>query len=185
MNPATFVWIIYGLWVLLVLYLTISAIGAKRDTQGHLLQSFGILFAMIAAFALPHLEIFRFVNFAPVSPSLSTIGVIITVVGMMLFVWARQTLGGNWSQTVSAKEGPELVTSGPYRHVRHPMYSSGLIACIGSAMAAGGAFVFLFVFLTPLFLWRVGAEDRLMSQQFPNEYPAYKERTKALIPFVW
>lgn len=177
--------LIYALWLLLVLYLTISAIGAKRDTQGHLLQSFGILFALIAAFALPHLEIFRFVNFAPVSPALGRVGVILTAAGMAIFVWARQTLGRNWSQTVSAKEGHELITSGPYRYVRHPMYSSGLIACIGSAIVVGGAFVFLFVFLTPLFVWRVGAEDRLMAQQFPNEYPAYKRRTKALIPFVW
>src|SRR5262249_23537217 len=128
MNRVTCIWIIYGLWVLLALYLTISAISAKRDTQRHLLQSFGILFAMIAAFALPHLEIFRFVNFAPVSPVLSSAGVIITVTGMAMFVWARQTLGRNWSQTVSAKEGHELITSGPYRYVRHPMYSSGLIA---------------------------------------------------------
>jgi protein-S-isoprenylcysteine O-methyltransferase Ste14 len=65
------------------------------------------------------------------------------------------------------------------------MYAGGLFACIGSAIVVGGPFVFLLIVLTPLFLWRVGAEDKLMEQQFPNEYPAYKKRTKALIPFVW
>jgi protein-S-isoprenylcysteine O-methyltransferase Ste14 len=65
------------------------------------------------------------------------------------------------------------------------MYTGGVIACLGSAIVAGGAFIFLLVFLTPLFLWRVGAEDKLMAQQFPNEYPEYKQRTKALIPFGW
>ena len=103
---------------------------------------------------------------------------------MAFLVWARQHLGRNWSQTVSTKEGQELVTSGPYRYVRHPMYTGGLIACIGSAIVAGGAWIFLLVILGAIFLWRVGAEDRLMAQQFPTEYPDYKKQTKALIPFV-
>jgi protein-S-isoprenylcysteine O-methyltransferase len=65
------------------------------------------------------------------------------------------------------------------------IYAGGLVACIGSAIVAGGAWVFLLVILGALFLSRVGAEDRLLAQQFPNEYPDYKKRTKALIPFVW
>ena len=65
------------------------------------------------------------------------------------------------------------------------MYTGGLVACVGSAMAAGGVFVFLLLILTPLFLWRVSAEDELMSQQFPQQFPEYKARTYALIPLVW
>ncbi len=149
------------------------------------MQSFGLLFAIIAAFLLPYLPIFHFVNFAPVNPVLSSVGLILNVAGMAFLVWARQRLGRNWSQTVSAKEEPELVTSGPYRYIRHPMYTGGFIACLGSAIVAGGAFVFLLLFLGAIFLWRVGAEDKLMEQQFPNEYPDYKKRTKAVIPFVW
>ena len=142
----------------------------------------GITFAIIAAFLLPRLRIFHFLNFAPVSPVLSIVGVVLCVAGMAFLVWARQHLGRNWSQTVSTKKGHELVTSGPYRYVRHPMYTGGLIACIGSAIAAGGAWIFLLVVLGAIFLWRVGAEDKLMEQQFPNEYPDYEKRTKALIP---
>ncbi len=149
------------------------------------MQSFGLLFAIIAAFLLPYLPIFHFVNFAPVNPVLSSVGLILNVAGMAFLVWARQRLGRNWSQTVSAKEEPELVTSGPYRYIRPPMYTGGFIACLGSAIVAGGAFVFLLLFLGAIFFWRVGAEDKLMEQQFPNEYPDYKKRTKAVIPFVW
>jgi protein-S-isoprenylcysteine O-methyltransferase Ste14 len=65
------------------------------------------------------------------------------------------------------------------------MNAAGLLACFGSAIVAGGAFVVLLVLLTPAFIWRVGAEDQLMLGQFPVEYPAYKKHTKALIPFVW
>jgi protein-S-isoprenylcysteine O-methyltransferase len=185
MNPAIFTWLIYALWLVLVVYLVVAARDAKPDTQTHLGQSLGLMFAMIAAILLPHLSIFNFINFAPVNPVLSMMGIIICVAGMAFLVSARQHLGKNWSQTVSAKEGQELVTSGPYRYVRHPMYTGGIIACIGSAIVAGGAFVFFLIILTPLFLWRVSAEDKLMEQQFPNEYAAYKKRTKALIPFVW
>lgn len=143
MNPSILIWLIYALWFGLVVYLTVSGIGAKRDTEQHLRQSLGVMFAIVAAFLLPHLPIFSFVNFAPVNPVLSSIGVILDIAGMAFLVWARQTLGKNWSQTVSAKEGQELVTSGPYRYVRHPMYAGGLVAAISSAFAAGGAFVFL------------------------------------------
>jgi protein-S-isoprenylcysteine O-methyltransferase Ste14 len=185
MNPSVFIWLIYAFWLILIVYLTVSAIGVKREPQGHLLQSFGLMFAIIAAFLLPYLPIFSSVNFAPVNPVLSSIGVILCAAGMGFLVWARQHLGKNWSQTVSAKIGHELVMSGPYRYVRHPMYAGGLLAAIGSAIVCGGAFIFLLVILGALFLWRVGAEDKLMAEQFPNEYPEYKKRTKAIIPFIW
>src|SRR5262245_25297489 len=92
MNTSVFIWIVYALWLILVAYLIVSAIGAKRDTQCHLLQSLGLTFAMIAAFVLPALPIFSFVNFAPVHPVLSSIGVIICIAGMAFFVSARQHL---------------------------------------------------------------------------------------------
>ncbi|HET9374058.1 MAG TPA: isoprenylcysteine carboxylmethyltransferase family protein [Chthoniobacterales bacterium] len=185
MRPAIFIWVIDALWFVLVVYLTVSAIGVKQETKGHLWQSFGLMFAIIAAFLLPHLPLFHFLNFAPVNPILSSAGVILCAAGMIFLLWGRQCLGRNWSQTVAVKKGHELVTSGPYRYLRHPMYAGGLLACIGSAIVAGGPWIFLLVILGALFLWRVGAEDRLMAQQFPNEYPDYKKRTKALIPFVW
>ncbi|TGP26979.1 MULTISPECIES: isoprenylcysteine carboxylmethyltransferase family protein [unclassified Mesorhizobium] len=180
-----FIWFIYAAWLLLIVYLTVQAIGVKRDTEPHLLQSFGLMFAMIAAFLLPRLPLFAFVNFAPVNPVLSSISAVLAVAGMALLVWARQTLGRNWSQTVSAKQDHELVTSGPYRLLRHPMYTGGLLACIGSAIVVGGPFVFLLVLLGAIFIWRVGAEDRLLARQFPDEFPDYARRTNALIPFVW
>jgi len=185
MNPSIFIWLIDAFWLILVAYLIVSAIGVKQDTQGHSLQSVGLLLAIIAAFLLPYLPRFHFLNFAPVTPVVSGLGVILCVAGMAFLVWARRHLGRNWSQTVSTKRGHELVTSGPYRYVRHPMYTGGLIACIGSAIVGGGAWIFLLVILGAIFLWRVGAEDKLMAQQFPNEYPAYKKRTKAVMPFVW
>lgn len=180
-----FVRLTYALWAAAVTYLTVTAFGAKRDAQPHLVQSFGLMFGMIGAFVLPRWRPLRFVNFAPVNPVLSVMGVATMLFGMGWLVWGRQTLGSNWSQTVSAKEGGELITSGPYRFVRHPMYAGGILACLASALVVGGPFVFLALILTPLFVWRVSAEDELMLRQFPGEYPSYMQRTNRLIPLVW
>jgi protein-S-isoprenylcysteine O-methyltransferase len=130
-DPHLFIWIIYALWVALVVYLTVAAIGVKRQLEEHLGQSIGLLFAIVAAFALPHLPIFSFVNFAPVNAVASTVGVILCVAGMAFLVWGRQHLGTNWSQTATP-------------------------------------------ILGDLFLWRVGAEDRLMERQFPNKSPTIR-----------
>ena len=180
-----FVWFVYVVWGLVVTYLTVAGARVKRNTQPHVGQSVGLTAALVVAFVLPHVPGLGFVNYAPVGTGLSLAGLVVFVIGIALFVIARRELGANWSQTVSAKQEPELVTSGLYRYVRHPMYAAGLLASIGSAVVVGGPFVFLVLFLTPIFLWRVGAEDRLMTEQFPRAYPAYKERTKGLIPYVW
>ena len=185
MDTTIFTWLIYVIWSIIVVYLTVSAVGVKQETQGHLLQSVGLMLAITAAFLLPSLPMFSFLNVAFINPVIDSLGVILCAAGMAFLVWARQNLDRNWSQTVSIKKGHELVTSGPYRYVGHPMYTGGFIACIGSAIVVGGPWIILLVILGPIFLWRVGAEDRLMAQQFPNEYPEYKKQTKALIPFVW
>jgi protein-S-isoprenylcysteine O-methyltransferase Ste14 len=184
MNPSIFIWLVYAIWIAILVYLTIRAIGVKRDTEGKIGARLGIMFGMIAAVGLPFLPIFHFLNFTPTAV-IGSIGLIVCVAGWIFFVWARESLGRNWSGNVSIQEGQELIAFGPYRCMRHPMYSGGLLACIGSAIVVGGMFIFLLIFLTPFFLWRTGAEDKLMAQQFPNEYPAYEKRTKALIPFVW
>jgi protein-S-isoprenylcysteine O-methyltransferase Ste14 len=184
-DPAVFSWLIYAGWALLIVYLIVAGRNAKRDEEVDLGQSFGLLYALIAAFALPYVPIFGFVNWAPVGTWLSIVGLVIFAAGIVCFVAARQELGRNWSQTVSAKHEHELVTSGPYRYVRHPMYGAGLVACVGAAIVVGGPFVFMILTLLPIFLWRVGAEDKLMTAQFPTQYPEYMQHTRALIPFVW
>jgi hypothetical protein len=99
MNPAIFIWLIYAFWFILVVYLIVSAIGAKKDTEGHSLQSFGLLFAIIASFLLPHLPIFHALNFAPVNPALSRVGVVLCLAGMAFFVWR---------DSISAETGARL-----------------------------------------------------------------------------
>jgi protein-S-isoprenylcysteine O-methyltransferase Ste14 len=185
MHPSIFIWLVYTFWLTLGAYLAVAAIGMRQDAGADIWQRIVPLLPIILAFLLPRLPILHFLNFRSIHPVQGVAGLVLCAAGMLLLVWGRQYLGRNWSQVVTVKKGHELVTSGPYRYVRHPMYAGALLACIGSAIAAGGPWILFLVVMGSLFFWRVGAEDKLMEQLFPSEYPNYKKRTKALIPFIW
>ena len=85
---------------------------------------------------------------------------------------------------MSLKEGHELVTTGPYRYVRHPIYTGMLLAILGSALATTRAWLVVFVGMVIYCVYSAWTEERLTLQQFPEQYAQYKRRTKALIPFV-
>jgi protein-S-isoprenylcysteine O-methyltransferase Ste14 len=109
---------------------------------------------------------------------------IVTALGVATALWARIVLGGNWSSSAEIKEGQELVERGPYRYVRHPIYSGLLLMVVGLAVWYGPIVVLPLVVLF-LVLWiRSRQEESLLTSYFPQAYPEYKRRTKALIPFV-
>jgi protein-S-isoprenylcysteine O-methyltransferase Ste14 len=116
------------------------------------------------------------------------IGVIadaVTVAGLLITLWARATLGSNWSGTVTFKENHELITSGPYAFVRHPIYTGLLTMLLGTVIISGHAFGFAVLALGTLMLWLKSLdEERLMTKHFPDAYPPYKKRVRAIIPFV-
>jgi len=112
------------------------------------------------------------------------VGILLCCAGVAFAFWARVHLGRNWSPVPTLKEGHELITTGPYRLVRNPIYTGLLFALLGSALAYGLLYYVILLVFTVVFVYRVFAEDRLMMQQFPNTYPAYRQKTKALIPYV-
>ena len=94
-------------------------------------------------------------------------------------------IGRNWSGTVTFKEGHELVTTGPYALVRHPIYTGLLLAFIGSAVGRGEWRGVLAVFIAFLALWRkLRLEERWMREQFGDAYDAYARRVAALVPYL-
>lgn len=114
-------------------------------------------------------------------------GVAVLVLGLWLFYRSHADLGTNWSVTLDIREGHRLVTEGVYRRIRHPMYTSILLYALGQGLVlpnwiAGPSYGAAFVVL---FALRVGAEERMMLDQFGDEYRAYMARTKRLIPGVW
>ena len=107
-------------------------------------------------------------------------------VGLFVAIWSRRVLGAEWSQDVELKRGHTLVERGPYRFMRHPIYTGHLLMGLGTAIASGllVAFVGLASFAVGFWI-KLNQEERLLLRGFPEEYPAYKARVKALIPYVF
>ena len=112
-------------------------------------------------------------------------GAAITLTGLLFSMWARHYLGTNWSATVSVKQDHELIISGPYQFVRHPIYTGLVIAFIGTAMAQGELRSLLAPLIVTAAFWRKWLhEERWMLETFGGRYLDYKARVPALIPFL-
>jgi protein-S-isoprenylcysteine O-methyltransferase Ste14 len=114
-------------------------------------------------------------------------GVMCLVIGLWLFHRSHADLGTNWSVTLEVREQHRLITQGVYRHIRHPMYLAIALYSIGQALVipnwvAGPSNLIAFAILLAL---RLRAEERMMVEEFGDEYAAYSARTKCLIPGVW
>ncbi len=118
-------------------------------------------------------------------PVLWGVGLAIWVLGLGLAVGARIYLGWNWGMPASIKEDPELVTSGPYRTIRHPIYAGILLAMIGSAIAVSVWWLIAVTLIGGYFIYSALVEERNMTRLFPRAYPEYQRSTKMLIPFVF
>jgi protein-S-isoprenylcysteine O-methyltransferase Ste14 len=119
------------------------------------------------------------------NPWLQGIGLAIFLLGLALAIWARLYLGRNWGTPMSQKDDPELVTTGPYHSIRHPIYSGLLLGMIGSAIAISPYWLVAVVLLGGYFIYSAFMEERLMTRLFPDAYPEYKRSTKMLVPFIF
>ena len=124
---------------------------------------------------------------APSSTALGALGAALALAGIAFAIWARLALGRNWSGLVmGVREGHELVQSGPYAIVRHPIYAGMLLAMLGTALTIGTLTAYLGVAAGLAgILVRVAIEERMMAAEFGTAHAAYRERTKKLVPLVW
>jgi protein-S-isoprenylcysteine O-methyltransferase Ste14 len=125
----------------------------------------------------------RFVPGTP--PGMQTAGLALTLAGCLFAAWARLVLGRNWSGRATVKAGHELITRGPYALARHPIYTGLLTALAGTVMVVGTwpAVAGLFV-IALAFVIKMRQEEKIMMETFPETYPIYRQRVKALIPGV-
>ena len=123
------------------------------------------------------------VRMYPASVAVAVVGALLTKLGVAFACWASHVLGRNWSSVVQVKKDHELIQSGPYRWVRHPIYTGLLLAFLGTAMAIGewrGAVCVVIVAVS--FWFKLKLEERWMRENFGVAYENYMQRTKALIP---
>lgn len=121
----------------------------------------------------------------PRTALLQVISAAICVLGLIFTLWARQTLAGNWSSDVTFKQDHELIRIGPYRIVRHPIYTGLLVMFLGTAMFIGQVRGGVSLLLITIGFWiKLRQEERLLLRHFPDTYPVYQREVRALVPFL-
>lgn len=115
----------------------------------------------------------------------SVVGLVLFVFGLAFALWARLHLGRNWGTPMTQKNEPELVTSGPYRLVRHPIYAGILTGGLGTAIGLSWIWLSITALAAVYFVYSAAVEERYLAERFPEEYPAYKRSSKMLVPFVF
>ena len=118
------------------------------------------------------------------NPAVQGLGIVLFVAGLGLAIWARLYIGRNWGMPMSVKADPELVTTGPYRYVRHPIYSGVILAMVGTALAVGLDWLVVALLMGVYFIYSATVEEKNLMRLFPSTYPAYKRSTKMLVPFL-
>jgi protein-S-isoprenylcysteine O-methyltransferase Ste14 len=109
------------------------------------------------------------------SPAIGAIASVVTATGLIILLWGRAALAGNWSVNVVLKENHELIERGPYRYVRHPIYTGFILMAIGGVMLWGTSTGLAALVGLPVSLWiKLSEEERLLTQHFPDAYPRYK-----------
>ena len=188
------IWIICALWLSFIVYWAAAASGAKRTVrprtwwwrEGGLRA--GILVLVLLALRVPALRHelrHSHLALAPIGPVARGLGVLLCALGLGLAVWARVHLGRNWGLPMTQKEDPELVMTGPYARIRHPIYAGLLLAMLGSAIGVGVVWLLLLILVGAYFIASARREERIMLEQFPDRYAAYRARTNMLVPFLF
>jgi len=175
-----------GCWLAWLLYWVITGFATKRTVErrgffGYRLVTIIVAVGLLAAGRLLHVS-----SHAQLWRTTLATGVAadcVVVAGFAFSVWARVTLGRNWSAEVTFKQDHELIESGPYALVRHPIYLGLFMMGLGTAMDYGRVVGFgVLVALCGGLWWKARLEERVMSSHFPDAYAAYRARVRAIIP---
>ncbi len=179
-------YVIYTVWGLFWVAWLAAALTAKRAARSRARHFLGLRIVVFVIIVLVSRSgAFKGHHSLVSNPVLQGIGMGLFLTGLGLAVWARVYLGRNWGTPMSEKVDAELVTSGPYRYIRNPIYSGLILAAIGTAVAVSWYWLVAVVFMGAYFIYSATVEEHIMERLFPDEYPAYKRSTKMLIPFVF
>jgi protein-S-isoprenylcysteine O-methyltransferase Ste14 len=181
-------YLVEGPWIVFVAYWLVGALKTRRTERTESFASrYGILFLEIAGFVL------LFVGetgigilgqkVLPRTYALDVTGVVLTWAGIALALWARWHLGQYWSARITIKEDHQLIRTGPYARLRHPIYSGLDLAAIGSALAIDRWRCVVGVFLIILGYWiKAKKEERMLTAQFGADFQEHCRHTGFLFP---
>jgi protein-S-isoprenylcysteine O-methyltransferase Ste14 len=183
--------LILWVWAAWALYWVVSAIGNKATQRREPLSSrlayvlpLTVGGVLIAWRGQPWASVLS-LRLWPRSLTLYWIGLAVLIAGLGFAVWARVHLGRNWSGAVTVKEGHELIRTGPYGYVRHPIYTGILTGVIGTVVCSGTLRATLgFVIIAVALTRKLRTEEALMRETFPGQYEEYCEEVPALVPFT-
>ena len=171
-------------WAAFGLYWLVAAFRMKRGriAWSHELRIRAVL--VVAVVVLVRLGAFRGRGLHT-DPWRAGLGLVLFATGLVFAIWARRHIGRNWGTPMTRKNEPELVTSGPYHLVRHPIYSGILLAGIGTAVALSWVWLTAVALAGVYFVYSATVEERYLTEEFPDDYPVYRRSTKMLVPFVF
>jgi len=171
-------------WAAFWLYWLVAAFSMKRGRVQWTRELRIRALLVVLAIVLLRLGVFRS-NGLTGDPWRAGLGLVFFALGLGLAVWARVHLGRNWGTPMTLKNDPELVTDGPYRFVRHPIYSGVLLAGLGTAVALTWTLSIAVLLGGVYFVYSATVEERNMAERLPETYPAYRRSTKMFVPFVF
>ena len=170
-------------WAVFWLYWLVAAFSVKRGRRPWSRELRIRAIIAVVVILLIRLGAFRG-HSLNTDPWRAGIGLVLFALGLGFAISARLHIGRNWGTPMTQKDEPELVTSGPYHLVRHPIYSGILTAGVGTAVALSWLWLTAVALAGVYFLYSAMVEERYMTDQFPDSYPVYKHSTKMLVPFI-
>ena len=176
--------IIFACWAAFWIYWLAASVGVKSGRTRWRRLAGSRVAIILVLLLLARLKFFRGRHTVVSDPLLQGIGLVIVLLGLGLAIWARVYLGRNWGMPMTEKADPELVTTGPYSAIRHPIYSGLILAMIGTAIAVSVYWLIAVVVLGGYFIYSAVMEERYMAGKFPGTYPRYQQETKMLIPYL-
>lgn len=177
-------------WAIFALYWLISSFSQKplAEKTSFASRTVQLLFMIIAFnFTIQSAQLYPLsIMLIPDSLVITIVGIALCVPGLITCIWARRTLAGNWSSLPVIKKDHDLVQDGPYRFVRHPIYTGFLLMFLGTALVIGRLGLLIGFAVCFVGFWiKLRQEEALMIKRFKGDYLSYKKRVKALIPYLF
>lgn len=190
MTPALASRIAASAWLAWLAYWLLAASNAKltrqRDSLSAILSHRLVLWIGAAVFLWPPARLGPLGRqlFLP-TPSVLWLGLAFTFAGLAFSVWARTVLGSNWSAEIVLKSGHELIRTGPYARIRHPIYSGLLVAMVGAVLLRGRANALLALVLFTLSFWiKARREEALLAREFGAAFELHRKQTGMFLPRI-